>query len=142
LIALIAALALTTDADVKIRVIYGSNKSTALDSKLNDLFGLLKNIYYTSYELKETTDLKLPIDGAAVKHDLPAGKHLLVAAKSHSQKKIQIDLEIPELKFKAKAQLQAGATLVVGGPKFEGGVLLFALTATQVQLPGSKPASQ
>jgi hypothetical protein len=136
----------TAQADLNIRVVYAHNEGAArdpktsvpfkLDPKINDLLPLLKNLVYDTYALREQKSVKLIVDGPTVTQLLPGGRHLNITAKGYAKKKgkaqTQIELEIPELKFKAKATVMAGATLVVGGPKLEDGALLFALTATSL----------
>jgi hypothetical protein len=133
----------TATVELKVRIVYGHNRATALDPKLNDLFGLLKNLAYHAFELKQEDSLHLQVDGDEVSHTGPSGRHIVVTAKSYQKKKrqaqIRIELEIPELKFRTKASVMEGATLVIGGPKFEDGVLLFALTATTITGPPSAP---
>lgn len=129
----------TASADLKIRVIYGHSKSTTLDPKLNDLFGSLKNLTYTAYEQKAEQSLKVTVGGAPQSYATPFGRHIVISATAAKKKgkvdQINVQLEIPELKFKTKAWISAGATLVIGGPKFEEGVLLFAVGAAAIKSP-------
>ncbi|MCC6808827.1 MAG: hypothetical protein IT381_15480 [Deltaproteobacteria bacterium] len=124
-------------ADLKVRVVYGHSKTTVLDAKLNDLFGSLKNLTYTAYELKSETSLNVTVGGAPQSYTAPQGRHLVISATAHKKKgkvdQVNVQLEIPELKFKTKAWISAGATLVIGGPKFEDGVLLFAVGAAAIR---------
>jgi hypothetical protein len=125
-------------AELKIRVIYAHSKTKVHDPKLADLEGSLKSLAYTAYELKaENTALKVTVGGEAQTYVTPFGRHLVISGLAHKKKgdvdQMSIQLEIPELKFKTKAWISEGATLVIGGPKYEDGVLLFAVGAAAIK---------
>ena len=131
------AVAKAISADLRIRVIYAHSKTKVHDPKLADLEGSLKSLAYTAYELKaENTALKVTVGGEAQTYVTPFGRHLVISGQAHKKKgsvdQLSIQLEIPELKFKTKAWISEGATLVIGGPKFEDGVLLFAVGAAAI----------
>jgi len=123
------------DVDLKVRVIYGHNKSTVADPLLKDLEGALKDLKFTAYELRDQTSLKVVVGGPEAQYTTPSKRHLHVSATETKKKgkieQVRVLLEIPELKFKTSAWISPGATLVVGGPKYEDGVLLFALGASK-----------
>jgi hypothetical protein len=130
----------TTGKEValSVRVLSGSNKATTpqkIDPKLKDLEGSLKDLKFTSYEMKDQTSLTVTVSGPEVKYTTPFKRTLHVQAfetkLKGKQEQVHVQLSIPELKFKTSAWISKGATLVVGGPKYEDGVLLFALGASK-----------
>lgn len=125
--------------EINLRVIYAHKKATAIDPKLKDLAESLGKLGYTAFELRDQTTLKLAIDGKDVTYAMPKQLTLRVAALERkkgerNQDQVHLQLAIPELKkFKTLAWIGSGATLVIGGPSFEDGVLLFAIGASAIK---------
>jgi len=120
--------------ELRVRTAVGSKKGTELDPRLSDLFGSLKEMAYTHYQMTDDHPLSIELNGQA-KVMLPGGRTLVVSPKEYSAKgrpRVRVGIEIPELKFKTRVWIGAGGTLVVGGPKIEDGVLLFAVGVTKL----------
>jgi hypothetical protein len=127
--------------ELRVRTVVGNKKGTELDPHLSDLFGSLKNLNYSHYQMADERELTVEL-GAQAKVALPGGHVLVLSPKEYNPKgrpRVRVRIEIPELKFNTRAWIGAGGTLVVGGPKIEDGVLLFAVGVTD--LPAKAQAS-
>ena len=120
--------------ELRVRTAIASKKGTELDPRLNDLFGSLKEMVYTHYQMTDDHPLSIELNAQA-KVALPGGRTLVISPTASSTKgrpRVRIRIEIPELKFMTRVWIGAGGTLVVGGPKIEDGVLLFAVGVTKL----------
>ena len=120
--------------ELRVRTAVGSKKGTELDPRLSDLFGSLKEMVYTHYQLTDDHPLTVELNAQA-KMSLPGGRTLVISPTASSTKgrpRVRIRIDIPELKFTTRVWIGAGGTLVVGGPKIEDGVLLFAVGVTKL----------
>jgi hypothetical protein len=120
--------------ELRMRVAIGSQKGSMLDPRLSDLYGSLKPLVYTSYSVKEDRTLSVELHGQT-KISLPEGRNVILTVKEYKPKsrpRVRVRIEIPELKFATETTIGSGGTLVVGGPKVEDGVLLFAVGVTKL----------
>jgi hypothetical protein len=120
--------------ELRLRVAIGSKKGSMLDPRLADLYGSLKDFVYTSYSVKEDRTLSVELHGQT-KISLPENRTVILTVKEYKPKgrpRVRVRIEIPELKFATETTIGSGGTLVVGGPKVEDGVLLFAVGVTKL----------
>jgi len=124
---------------VELRVIEASKDGSGeVDKRLSGLAKDLKNLPFKSFQLKdahtslvqegERVSLEIPVLGKKGKHK----KRFLVVAAHGRQSggKLRFSLGIEALKFDTLVAVPDGGTIIVGGPRGEGGnAVLFAFTA-------------
>jgi hypothetical protein len=111
-----------------IRVVHASNVSQKVDAKLQDLAKELAALKFTSFELKDEATFELE-NGAVGRMQLPSKQWMTVTPLGLSADgKLKIDLAVKDLKFKTTVALGPGATLAVGGPAYQEGALILAVT--------------
>jgi hypothetical protein len=72
--------------------------------------------------------------GASTRVQLPNKMWMQVQAKSSPQAgMIQLGISSDKPKFKTKVNIRPGATIAVGGPPFDKGSLIFAITRRKSQ---------
>ena len=125
---------------VELRVIEASKGDDALnvDPRLSGLAKDLKNLPFKSFQLKdahtslvqegERVSLEIPVLG---KKGKDKKRFLVVAAHGRqSGGKLRFSLGIEALKFDTLVAVPNGGTIIVGGPRGDGGnAVLFAFTA-------------
>ncbi|MBN1962373.1 MAG: hypothetical protein JW841_15680 [Deltaproteobacteria bacterium] len=114
-------------AQLKIRVIWAHNFSNHVDSSLTKLIKSLGELKYTGYELKTQTTLALKSNDTQ-KIKLQNGALLKLTLLEYDNDTVRLEIEIPDLKFKTKVSIAKNATLAIGGPPYENGVLIIALS--------------
>jgi hypothetical protein len=114
-----------------VRIIHAHNKGQSVDAKIKDLAKDLAQLKFSSYELKDEATFDLDT-GAVGRMQLPSKRWMTVTPLVlESDGKLKLDFEVKELKFKTTVGLAAGATLAVGGPAYEDGALILAVTRVQ-----------
>jgi hypothetical protein len=127
---------------VELRVIEGSRDGNGdVDARLGALSRDLKSLPFRTFKLRdahtsvvgEGERVGLEIPGAALqqKTDKKARRFLVVAAHGRQAGgKLRFTLGIEALKFETLVAVPDGGTIIVGGPRGEGGnAVLFAFTA-------------
>jgi len=129
---------------VELRVIEGERAGTgektaapSIDKKLGPLAKDLQTLPFKRFTLKDS-HTSLVQDGERVSLELPPGengqgkKRFLVVAAHGRQAggKLRFSLAIESVKFDTLVAVPDGGTIIVGGPRGQGGtVVLFAFTA-------------
>lgn len=126
---------------VELRVIEaskGDGEGTDVDKKLQGLAKDLKNLPFKKFDLKDE-HTSLVQEGERVSLEIPVlskkgkdKKRFLVVAAHGRQAggKLRFSLGIEALKFDTLVAVPDGGTIIVGGPRGEGGnAVLFAFTA-------------
>jgi hypothetical protein len=116
----------------------GDRGDPVVDKRLSGLAKDLQTLPFKSFALKDA-HTSLVQDGERVSLEIPgdsrpgkAGKRFLVVAAHGRQAggKLRFSLGIEAMKFDTLVAVPDGGTIIVGGPRGEGGkVLLFAFTA-------------
>ncbi|MDP2344218.1 MAG: hypothetical protein Q8O67_24885 [Deltaproteobacteria bacterium] len=127
---------------VELRVIEGEKGDDSgpavVDKRLSGLAKDLKNLPFKSFQLKDQ-HTSLVAEGERVSLEIPVlskkgkdKKRFLVVAAHGRQAggKLRFSLGIEALKFDTLVAVPEGGTIIVGGPRGEGGsAVLFAFTA-------------
>lgn len=128
---------------IELRVIEGERAKSGergdpvVDKRLSSLAKDLQTLPFKSFTLKDA-HTSLVQDGERVSLEIPGdargkgGKRFLVVAAHGRQAggKLRFSLGIEAVKFDTLVAVPNGGTIIVGGPRGEGGkVLLFAFTA-------------
>ena len=127
---------------VELRVIEGEKGDekgpAVVDKRLSSLARDLKNLPFKSFQLKDA-HTSLVAEGERVSLEIPVlskkgkeKKRFLVVAAHGRQAggKLRFSLGIEALKFDTLVAVPDGGTIIVGGPRGEGGsAVLFAFTA-------------
>ena len=111
-----------------IQVIHASHAGSQIDPKLAKLVQGFSNLDFTSYALKDEMKIDVQL-GASTRVQLPNKMWMQVQASPSKQPgMIQLGISSEKPKFKTKVNIRPGATIAVGGPPFEKGSLIFAIT--------------
>lgn len=125
---------------VEVRVIEGERGKSGergdpvIDKRLSGLAKDLSTLPFKSFALKDA-HTSLVQDGERISLEIPGtskGKRFLVIAAHGRQAggKLRFSLGIEAVKFDTLVAVPNGGTIIVGGPRGEGGkVVLFAFTA-------------
>ena len=112
---------------VDVKIIRAHNQSRDIDARIAGLvkeFGALK---FTGYELVDQAHLTLETANVG-RMRLPSGAWLTLNPLGMTDDKLHLELEVKELKFKTTVSIAPGATLAIGGPPYDGGALILAVT--------------
>ena len=81
-----------------------------------------------SFELKDEIHLNVAVP-STTRVQLPISTWMSVRARDMVEdNKLRVDFEVEKFEFKATASIAPGATLAVGGPPFQDGWLILAVT--------------
>lgn len=116
-----------------IQVIHASHIGKQVDAPIQKLVQTFTNLDFTSYSLKDEMKIEVQL-GASTRVQLPNKMWMQVQAKPSSQAgMIQLGISSDKPKFKTKVNIRPGATIAVGGPPFDKGSLIFAITRRKSQ---------
>jgi hypothetical protein len=129
LLALVAAPARAAEpVHLGIKVIHAHNRDATVDPKLKDLVKEFSSLKFKAYALKDEAMFNLEL-GSAGRMQLPTKDWMTVRPRELSADgKLRIEMEVEKIKFKTTVAIGPGATLAVGGPPFEDGALILAVT--------------
>jgi hypothetical protein len=113
---------------LELRIILAHNQEKKIDPRLKDLAATLSTLRFSAFELKTATTFNLG-EGTTFRTQLPNSAWLEVTTRGLTdERKLRLDIEVKQIKFKTTVAIAAGATLAVGGPAYEAGTLILALT--------------
>ena len=122
------------DADafqLQIRVIHARTDGAGLDPRLQDLKVDLGQLNYRSFKLLDGHK-KQVFSRETVALEFPGNRWLNVRTKGVAKDgSLKIRLSIRDLRFKVKAKVRPGSTILVGGPPHDGGAIVLAVTAAK-----------
>ncbi len=120
-----------------VKVVHAQNQSAKVDKRLEGLVKQLDALKFKGYELKDEATFELEL-GASGRMQVPSDKTparredvawMTVTPLSLAPDgKLKLELEVKDLKFKTTVVLAQGATLAVGGPAYDGGAIILAVT--------------
>ncbi|MDE0881211.1 MAG: hypothetical protein OSB21_01335 [Myxococcota bacterium] len=117
---------------MSIRVIHATKSGQRLDPSLMDLKADLAQLAFTSFKLLDGHS-KTVFDREVVALEFPGSRWLEVRTQGVAKDGgLKISLKVRDLKFKAKAKVGAGSTVLLGGPPHQGGSIILAVTATKL----------
>jgi hypothetical protein len=117
----------TSSVPVEVRIIYAHNQDKVVDPRIAAMVKTLPPLHFTGYQLKDQTTFNLG-PGSSGKMRLPNRAWLTLAALDLHDDQLRLGLEIKELKFKTTVSVGRGATIAIGGPAYEAGTLIIAVT--------------
>lgn len=133
-VSLLAQVAFAAPVELLVKVVHAHSLNTTVDPKLAALVKDFKDLKFTGYQLKDEAKFNLELS-ATGRMQLPSGAWMTIQPQSlASDGKLRLALEIKDLKFKSTVSVSPGATVAVGGPAFEDGALILAVTR-----PGATP---
>lgn len=118
-----AALPVTLD----VKIIHAHNRSKEIDPRIAGIVKDLGALKFTGYDLKDQATFTLEPKWVG-RMRLPSGPTLTLTPLDLSDDKLRLELEIKDLKFKTVVTIAKGATLAIGGPPYDQGALILAIT--------------
>lgn len=111
-----------------VKVIHASTKTQYVDPSLKKIVSELKSVFkYTSYRLLKDQNLTLHFNQEG--HvNLPRNMTLIVIPSGMERKRIRYQINIQKNNrsiFQTRVLLKNNASITIGGPQFDNGVLLF-----------------
>lgn len=120
-----------TGCEVSVGAVLASNTGQEFDSRLAALQRQFHSLPYTSYRLIKRESRNVQWGGPAA-FDLPGGRYLLVIPKEYKDGRVSLKILLidgsRQLVDSALALRNRG-TVLVGGPKHDGGVLIISIAA-------------
>jgi hypothetical protein len=116
--------------NTEVRIILASNSDQGFDPRLLDLKKDLLALNYMSFQLLDQSGLSLQ-KGKAGKIDIPGKRILKLTPTDFSQGKIEMEVLIQEGKsnlLKTRIRIENHGTVMIGGPPYETGFLVLAVT--------------
>ena len=119
--------------NIGLTTILASNQKKAVDPRLKNVVGELQSVFkYSSYELIGTNQMQLALKqtGSA---PLPGERVLMVTPHRITGDRVEMRLVIIRKKkklFQTVVSLLNGGSIFVGGPKHQGGYLLFRISGS------------
>ena len=127
--AVVANVALAKEKiNVTVQTVLASQSSQHIDPRLSSLIKELKSVFrYSSYRLLNENQLRLTkfVTGTVI---LPGNRKMKITAMGINGNRINLNLEILKNNqsiFQTKIKLLNNSNLIVGGPKYQKGYLLF-----------------
>ena len=128
----LSAQAQAARVEVQVYVIHASNEGSEVDPRLEDLRRQLSAFSFTSFRLLDVHERKLSL-GESAKISLPGERVLTVSPRRLDQKgQLRLRLSIGDL-VDTTYSIAEGATIIVGGPRHEGGHLILAVNQTSAR---------
>ncbi|MFH1812001.1 MAG: hypothetical protein ABIJ09_24900 [Pseudomonadota bacterium] len=115
---------------MEIRVISAQPGTATIDPALKSYQRDLQAMPYKSFKLLDAHSKTLR-KGETVSMQFPGESNRFMKVKANGQKdgKLSFSIAIDELRFRTSVRIPDNGTLIVGGPKYENGVILLAVTA-------------
>jgi hypothetical protein len=142
----VLALALAARAQdtvaIEVGTVLATNASSQIDAQLASIRGQLQRLFqYSSYRLvkQEQSDLSC---GKPASFEIPGGRHLQVMAKDTRGGRVSLSVALmKERHVLMRTDLTLGkrGTIMVGGPRYEDGVLIIWIGAKRINAPGTAP---
>lgn len=132
----LAQVAHAAAVELLVRVVHANSQNSAVDPKLTELVKDFKDLKFTGYQLKDEAKFNLELK-ATGRMQLPSGAWMTIQPQGMDKDgKLRLALEIKDLKFKSTVAVSPGGTVAVGGPAFDNGALILAVTR-----PGAQAAN-
>ena len=123
--------AATAKVTVQLTVVHATNNGNTIDPKLNALKRQLEMYKYTNFEVLSQKQAQLSAN-TAKKFSVEGGKDVSITLLSTENNRARCRIVINSSKGKlvdTTVSIQQGRTLIVGGTRHDGGVLLLPITA-------------
>lgn len=119
------------DFQIEVRIILASNADKKIDPRLLDLTKDLQTLNYMSFEQLDTVGLSLE-EGKTGKVNLPGGRVMELTPQAFEKRKINLQVKILEKGasiLTTRLRIANHGTVILGGPSYNLGFLVLALTA-------------
>lgn len=126
-VALWAPTAQASEVPLGIKVIHATKGKSSVDAKLKGLVKDFKGLPFDSYTLLDEASIKLE-QGSTGRMQLPSKAWMSLKPQELRNGKLRLDVEIKDLKFKTTVVIPEGKTIAVGGPRYDGGAMILAVT--------------
>lgn len=129
---------------LEVGTVLATNASTHIDAQLASVRGQLQRLFqYTSYRLvkQETNEVSC---GNPASFEIPGGRHLEVTAKDTRGGRVALNVALMKGRHElVRTDLTLGkrGTIMVGGPRYENGVLIIWIGAKRMSPTGTGTAS-
>jgi len=114
--------------NIVVKVVLASQDKEYIDPSLSDLAKELQSVFrYSSYRLLGQDSMSLSLDQTGTA-SLPGGRSLKITPLETKEDRVTLRLEIIKdgrQIFQTQARLLNRSSITVGGPKYQGGYLLF-----------------
>ena len=119
-----------TSYGVEIRIISASMNGNHIDQTLRPLIKDLKSMPFKKYKQLDYIKRRLS-ENETISINFPGKKRrtFKVTSKGFINNSLNLELQISALSFKTSVKIPSNGTLIVGGPKIDGGIILFYITA-------------
>jgi len=122
--------AANSKARVEVMVVHATNGGTQVDPRLRDLQRQLDQMRFTGFSVL-TTDTDGIAPGQVVTMNVAGGRKLKLRLISKDARQARVRIELfkgSDKKLDTTVSIPRNRTFVVGGPKFQEGVLIFPIT--------------
>jgi hypothetical protein len=122
--------------EVSVGSVLASNASQDFDTRLTSLQRQFDALPYKSYRLLKRESRSVDWGGPAA-FDLPGGRYLLVVPKEFKDGRVSIKILLIDGSrhlVDSAISLRDRGTILVGGPKHEGGVLIISIAARTTKI--------
>lgn len=147
-VAVLAVLPFALAAEAQERValevgtVLATNSSTHMDAQLASVRGQLERLFqYSSYRLvkQEKSDVSC---GKPASFEIPGGRHLQVMAKDTRGGRVSLNVALMKdrhVLMRTDLTLGKRGTIMVGGPRYENGVLIIWIAAKRTSSASPAP---
>ena len=119
--------------DIEVKTVLASSEGNTLDPRLSEMAGELKNLFrYTSYRLLGSNRLTLQPSQTG-ELTLPGNRRLQITHRGIRDQRVELRLKMFKNRksvFETNIRQNNRSSLIVGGPRYENGYLLFSIYST------------
>jgi len=116
---------------LRVMVVHATSNGNKIDPRLQNLTKYLSHLKYTSYELLQTHTAELGANGKqsfAIEGGLKVTIELLAKEEAKVRMRVVMARGAEKL-LDTTVSMNRNATIIVAGPKYQGGILVLPLTA-------------
>ena len=111
-----------------IRIVHAHSRMTMVDPRIAELAKDFAKLKFTAYELKDEAAFSLEL-GSTGRMQLPSKDWMFVRPVALGEDgKLRLELVVERLKFRSTVVIAPQGTLAVGGPAYDDGSLILAVT--------------
>jgi hypothetical protein len=116
--------------DIEVKTVLASSEGNTLDPRLSEMADELKNLFrYTSYRLLGSNRLTLQPSQTG-ELSLPGNRRLQITHRGIRNQRVELRLKMFKNRksvFETNIRQNNRSSLIVGGPRYENGYLLFSI---------------
>ena len=119
--------------DIEVKTVLASSEGNTLDPRLSEMADELKNLFrYTSYRLLGSNRLTLQPSQTG-ELSLPGNRRMQITHQGIRDQRVELRLKMFKNRknvFETNIRQNNRSSLIVGGPRYENGYLLFSIYST------------